>query len=271
VPRPIELVVTDLDGTLWGYDSIEQPHDTTLAAWHELERRGIPVLVATGRRATSTREPLAALGLTPSAVVLNGALAIDLWDGTCYHRRHHDVDAAKVVLAAFHAHDLSPCLYVEHPDYDVYVGTSPSTSSEHLAAIGARVCEADLDEIVAGTPVLSFGVFGHDASRLAPVAAALAAHAEARVIADTWSDASGMTVNPVGLSKWVGVLAACERHAIDPGRVLAIGDETNDIELLTAAAIGVAVADAHPGAIAAADHVVGPAAEGGWAQVLDLV
>ena len=83
----IELVVTDLDGTLWAYGSEGVPHAQTLAAWRELEGRGIPVLVATGRRATTAREPLAALGLAPSAVVLNGALALDLATGYRFHRR----------------------------------------------------------------------------------------------------------------------------------------------------------------------------------------
>ena len=79
---PIELVVTDLDGTLWAYGSEGVPHERTLAAWAELDRRGVPVLVATGRRATTAREPLAEYGLAPSAVVLNGALALDLATGT---------------------------------------------------------------------------------------------------------------------------------------------------------------------------------------------
>jgi hydroxymethylpyrimidine pyrophosphatase-like HAD family hydrolase len=42
----IELVVTDLDGTLWS--GREETHPATVAAWRELERRGVPVLVATG-------------------------------------------------------------------------------------------------------------------------------------------------------------------------------------------------------------------------------
>ena len=48
------------------------------AAVAELERRGVPLLVATGRRLASTREPLAQVGLAPPAIVLNGALGLDL-------------------------------------------------------------------------------------------------------------------------------------------------------------------------------------------------
>jgi hydroxymethylpyrimidine pyrophosphatase-like HAD family hydrolase len=50
----IELVVTDLDGTLW--DTAEQLHPRTASAIADLSRRGVHLLVATGRRVTSTRE-----------------------------------------------------------------------------------------------------------------------------------------------------------------------------------------------------------------------
>ena len=72
----VELVVTDLDGTFWHTD--DHLPDAVLAAVAELERRGVPLLVATGRRLASTRDPLAAVGLAPPAIMLNGAIGIDL-------------------------------------------------------------------------------------------------------------------------------------------------------------------------------------------------
>jgi hydroxymethylpyrimidine pyrophosphatase-like HAD family hydrolase len=267
----VDLVVTDLDGTLWSYDAVEQPHESTLAAWVELERRGVAVLVATGRRVTSTREPLARLGLAPSAVVLNGALALDLASDECFHRHHHTDDGAAAVLAAFRTHGFDPCVYVEHPTIEVYVSDAPSTSPEHLAALGDRAQLADLDEVVATMPVLSFGVFGHDAAALHRIAASIDDRAVAHVVADTWSDGHGITVAPVGLSKWSGVLAYCARGGIDPARVLAIGDETNDVELLTRAAIGLAMSDGHADARAAANRIVPPSGDGGWATILEYI
>jgi hydroxymethylpyrimidine pyrophosphatase-like HAD family hydrolase len=159
----IELVVTDLDGTLWAYGSEGVPHARTLAAWVELDRRGVPVLVATGRRVTTTREPLAALGLAPSAVVLDGALALDLATGHRFHRHNYDTDTA------------------------------------------------------------------------------------------------------------VGVLAYCELSGIDPARVLAIGDGSNDRELLANAAIALVPEDAHEEALSTARHVVPSPAVGGWAAILDCL
>ena len=262
--------MTDLDGTLWAYGSEGEPHPATRSAWAELERRGIPVLVATGRRATTAREPLAALGLAPPAVVLNGALALELTTGVCFHRHVYDPDAAVQVLAAFRASGVEPCVYVEDADFDVYVGEHPSTSNAHLHALGARARRADLEDIVASVPVLSFGIFGTREEVIDAAVAALRLVADPRVTHRDFGG-HGVTVAPLGLSKWIGVLAYCERAGIDPARVLAIGDGANDRELLTNASIALVPVDAHEDALGAAHHVVPSPAVGGWEAVLDFV
>jgi HAD superfamily hydrolase (TIGR01484 family) len=266
----IELVVTDLDGTLWAYGSEGVPHERTLAAWAELDRRGVPVLVATGRRATTAREPLATYGLAPPAVVLNGALALDLATGKCFHRHQYDVDAALGVLAAFQSAGLEPCVYVEHDDFDVYIGERPSTSRQHLTALGSRARTANLDEIVASVPVLSFGVVGNEEQVIMGVVDALARYADPRVTHGDFGG-HGVTVGPYGHSKWNGVLAYCDLAGIDPNRVLAIGDGENDRELLTNAAVALVPVDAHANARSVAHHVVPSPALGGWAAILDHV
>ena len=81
----------------------------------------------------------------------------------------------------------------------------------------------------------------------------------------------GVTVGPVGLSKWDGVVAYCTRAGLDSSRVLAIGDGANDRELLTNAAIALVPEDAHEDALRTAHHVVPSPSIGGWAAVLDHV
>ena len=75
----VQLVVTDLDGTL--SDAAERIHPASVRAIRDLEAAGIPVLVATGRRLRMACAVLEAGGLTGPAVVLDGALGLDLRDG----------------------------------------------------------------------------------------------------------------------------------------------------------------------------------------------
>jgi hydroxymethylpyrimidine pyrophosphatase-like HAD family hydrolase len=264
----IELVVTDLDGSLWHREEI---HPASRAAWTEIEARGVPVLVATGRRLTTTREPLARAGLRPPAVVLNGALALDLASGETFHRHHCDAASARVALDAFRGAGLEPCVYVEDHHIEVYVGSTPSTHPGHLASLGTRAVVADLDEILEREAVLGFGVIGHPPDPLTAVVDAIGRRAEAHLAPDAHWGGWTLTVAPPGLSKWAGVLAFCARADIDAARVLAVGDGPNDHELLTHAAIAVVPDDASPGALALADHVVPSPTEGGWGEIVGLL
>jgi hydroxymethylpyrimidine pyrophosphatase-like HAD family hydrolase len=75
----------------------------------------------------------------------------------------------------------------------------------------------------------------------------------------------------LGVSKWAGVLAFCAARGLDAGRVLAVGDSDNDVELLEGACFALAVADASAAVLACADQVLAPASEGGWAEIVELL
>jgi len=48
------------------------------------------------------------------------------------------------------------------------------------------------------------------------------------------------------VDKWSGILKLCRRWQIDPLRVVAVGDDVNDLAMVRAAGLGVAVANARP-------------------------
>jgi len=270
---PIDLVVTDLDGTFWHTD--DHVPDPVLAAFAELQRRDIPVLVATGRRLASTRDPLARVGLAPPAVVLNGALGVDLADGTRFHRAPFPADEAVAVLDAFTAVGLSPVVYIDHPRYDVLLGSAPDTNAGHVAALGDTAGRVEDDELRARVDeeaVLGFSMIG------VPFGPAEEAFSALRPVAEVhldrsidWPGLASLTVAPRDQSKWDGVLAYCARHGLDSSRVLALADGPNDVELLTAAAVRLVPAVAHQVALDLATTVIPAAADGGWAAVVDHV
>jgi hydroxymethylpyrimidine pyrophosphatase-like HAD family hydrolase len=265
---PIDLVVTDLDGTLWHTDDHVEP--VVVAALAELERRGIPLLVATGRRTTSTREPLARIGQAPPAVVLNGALGLDLATGERFHRSPFPVDQAVEALAAFASVGLDPVVYVDHPRFDAFISATPSTHPGHVRGLGQSAGVDDLARVCAEEVVLGFSMIG--VPNRDGVAASDALGDLVEVHLDRSLDFGGyasMTAAPKGQSKWDGVAAFCATRGQDPSRVLALADGPNDIELLTSAAVSLVPAVAHPAALDLADHVIPAAADGGWAAVLD--
>jgi hydroxymethylpyrimidine pyrophosphatase-like HAD family hydrolase len=264
-------VVTDLDGTL--SDAQERIHPASARAIRELVAGGIPVLVATGRRLRMAAAVLEAGGVTaPPVVVLDGALGVDLAAGRVFHRIAFPTEAARDVLAAFAAADLSPCVYVDRPGVDLVVDGHPTTHPLHLARAFPWADRADLPAVVDSEPVFAFTVVGHpDRHRLEPVLEAIGAAGSGSIVHDLVYGGCTLQVRPPGVSKWSGVLAFCADRGLDPTRVLAIGDGANDVELLEAAAIPCTVATAAPAALARARHVLDPPTTGGWAAVLDLV
>jgi hydroxymethylpyrimidine pyrophosphatase-like HAD family hydrolase len=265
----VQLVVTDLDGTL--SDDQERVHPRSVDAVRALRAAGVPLLVATGRRPRTAAWVLDPAGLSGPAVLLDGALGQDLGDGRTFHQAGFDPAAAHRVLDAFAGAGLEPCLFVDRPGCELLVGPHPSTHPWHLARNRAWTAVVDLARAVDVEPVLTFTVVGAPAPALEEVARAVGNDGSSSVTPDLVYGGSTLQVRPSGVSKWSGVLAFCADQGLDPGRVLAVGDGTNDVELLEGAKIACAVAGGHPAALALADHVIGPPAAGGWAAVLDLV
>ena len=266
VGTAIELVVTDLDGTLWGVDRIVHPE--VLAAIEQLGRWDIPVLAATARRSGAVRRMLARNGLRMPAVLLDGALVRDgSW--ATIHFDAFDPPAAVAVLDVFRRHAVEPSIGVLADDeVDARLGPRPSSHPDHVAYLADWSVRADLDAVVVEETVQSFSVCGVARHLVQPVADDLASIAAPIVTWDATYGAYTLTVGPVGVHKWRGVRAFCAHHGLDDGAVLAVGDGLNDIELLRAAAVACVIEGSDARVEACADHLVAGPAVGGWADVL---
>lgn len=262
-----QLVVTDLDGSFWGRDL--RCHPSTLAAVATLERHGVPLLIATGRREGSARTGLAANGMQPPAVLLNGALGIDLPTGFRFHSHPFATEDAEHVVAALDAVDLSPVLYTD--DSKVRVGRKVSTNAEHRGGFsGDRIIE-DPFATARARKVLSFSMLGLPREQIEPAAAALAdVNAdfflyEDHLYAGFWS----MHIQPLAVTKWGGIQSYLTHSGLRPERIIVIGDGTNDVDMLRNADVSLGVRGGHDEPLAIADHLIDHPDDGGWASVLD--
>jgi HAD superfamily hydrolase (TIGR01484 family) len=86
----------------------------------------------------------------------------------------------------------------------------------------------------------------------------------------TFSTNNGLIeLSAPGVTKASGLAEVCRLLGVDVADVIAFGDMPNDVEMLRWAGHGVAMANAHREAIAAADEIAKPNAEDGVAQVLE--
>ena len=78
-------------------------------------------------------------------------------------------------------------------------------------------------------------------------------------------------IAPAGVTKWSGVLAIASQWGIDAAHICAVGDDVNDLPMIRGAGCGIAMGNARPEVLAAADRVVGPHDGDGLLDVADLL
>jgi hydroxymethylpyrimidine pyrophosphatase-like HAD family hydrolase len=117
----IELVVTDLDQTLWGADGVI--HDESRRALRTLADAGVPVLAATGRGHSSALRRLRLNGVVIPAVLLNGSLGRDFHDGSTFLLKPMTKEYAAAALDASESVDIEPCVYVDD-SREIVVGSA---------------------------------------------------------------------------------------------------------------------------------------------------
>jgi hypothetical protein len=265
----VTLVVTDLDGTLWGLDCVASP--AIRAAIAALQGGGHTVLAATARRPRAARALLDGNALPLPVVGLNGAMGAQP-DGTRFHAVPFSPTEARRALAAFIASGLHPCVYVLERDVDVVLPPRPSTHPEHAASLAGVTRTGDPAATIAAQPVYAFSVLGRPEPLLRPVADALAGAGFGHDLAPepVWPD-WGLTVMAPGVSKWAGVRAYCAAAALSPGDVLAVGDGSNDVPLLREAACPLTIAASRAAALFPAAPSIPPPERDGWAEIPALL
>lgn len=272
VVRP-SVIVTDLDGTLWGTDmSIDQLTHKALDTLRDLD---IPVLAATARGAIAAKVVYERNNITLPSVLLNGGLGRDFATDVTFHRMPLDADVVKAVAEAFESAEVSPYLAIES-DGKSYVRTRDASGSKEFFDFYSPYVKMteELHDALQGEAVFQIAATGiaHDDAekvqqRLSGVSGALGF-----VMREpNWLDVGDTTiiVQSADAGKWTGVLAYCERYGFDSSNVLAVGDGVNDLDLLTNATKACVMNHA-PTALKEIADVVLPA-DSGWSAILGLI
>ena len=263
----VSLVVTDLDGTLWGSSTVV--HDRTLVALEALRERDLPVLVATGRTWRSAHHLLERNDLDLPIVALDGAVCRDV-DGSVFHHVTFSPTDALGVLRALRASGLHPVVHIDTPSADSAAEPGAGLLAGQEAFYGERLLRLPLELLVERHPLQQFVAYGSRAA-LEHAAHDAAAHGHCIINSNALFGGTALTVDPFGATKWTGVERFCDLHRLDSGRVLAVGNGENDVDLLEHARLACVVRDGAEEALALATHVIGSPEAGGWASVLDLL
>lgn len=262
------MIATDVDGTL--LDDDEKVSPRTRAAVQAAVDAGVRFVLATGRPPRWIHPVVDGLGLAPMAVCANGAVIYDPETDRIVSARTLSADvlaelaqiATRVIPGAGlavervgrSAHDAATPQFVSSPGYE-HAWLNPDNT------------EVSLEDLLSA-PAVKLLIRKAGASS-ADMVAALADHVG--VQGDlTFSTNNGLVeVVPRGISKATGIDELARPAGITHADVLTFGDMPNDVPMLRWAGHGVAMANAHPDATAAADEVTTRNSDDGVARVLE--
>ena len=256
------LVVTDLDGTARSRRFGITPGVRKAIA--DARAIGVRVCVATGRMWQSAAPWVRSLGADAPAILYNGGLVLDFDSGRALYERRLAAESARQALTVIRSDpEVQPHLFLND---HVYVERRHAMSEAYAEEDGLeyRVVTA-FEPLLTGDPhkILVLGTSGRlEALGLAARQAALPARA-------VQSEPTKLEFLPPGVSKGRALRAMIEALGVEAGEVIAVGDNWNDLEMIEAAGLGVAMANAPEEVRARADHVCGTADEEGLRDVLE--
>lgn len=252
--RRIRMVVTDLDGTLLAPDgSLTKETAGRLSA---LSRRGVIVAIATGRSWRTALRVQQQLGIRGPFIAHNGAYVYDTKNrGQWYANRVPVGEARRMLAWATSRHIMMRCyigvgqpvlfnLYTQQ-HRDQFLRREDQVV-DHLAR---NLDQNPLELFLFGTDdadafLERFGPSGHGYETL------VFPHPDRGV--------REINVCAPGVDKLDGVRAACQRMAIQPDEVLAIGDGLNDVAMMRWAGMAAAMGTGLDSAKRVADYITEP-------------
>ncbi|SOJ57997.1 5-amino-6-(5-phospho-D-ribitylamino)uracil phosphatase YitU [Mycobacterium simulans] len=267
-PTRPALIACDVDGTL--FDDNESLTPRTREAVRAAVAGGAHFILATGRPPRWVRPVVEALGFTPMAVCANGAVIYDPATDRVVSVRTLPVDtlAALAELAARvipgsglaverigkRAHDTVTPQFVSSPGYE-HAWLNPDNT------------EVSIEDLLS-TPAIKLLIRKAGAAS-ADMAAELAKHIDSEGDL-TYSTNNGLVeIVPRGINKATGIAEVAQPLGIADADTVAFGDMPNDVPMLLKAGLGVAMGNAHPDAVAAANEVTASNTDDGVARVLE--
>lgn len=269
-----KLIAFDLDGTL--LDKDKNIPAENLRALEAAASRGIETVVATGRIMEGIPEELKKLPYMRYYISINGAYVYDAKENKTLHRGEIPLETA---LQLCNYMDALPVLYDCYQDSRGWMTRSMYERAPEFFDKNSYVLDLvrrlrspveSLPETLRqrGRPVQKLQMHfqpQHEKERLRQLELIPELFPE---LAATSSVTGNIELNSLSAGKGKALAALCRSLGIDPRDSVAFGDGSNDIEMLRAAGLGVAMDNADAQVKAAADAVTGTNNDAGVAQMI---
>jgi hypothetical protein len=273
---PIRLLALDLDGTT--LDAHGGLSDAVRNAVTVVRRRGIRVVLCTGRRFRTALPMARSLELSGPIVVNNGVVVKEIESGVTLHHDYLPSDLYAEILALMRGLG-PPLVYVDayHEQRDLVterIDAAHPFQQEYLA--DNTDFYSVVDDLAVDRPddVIMMSAMADEDSIAALRQRAInelgdCVHTHALInksyrgqILEFLSSRSG---------KWPALERLAAADGITPKEIAAVGDDRNDVQMIRQAGLGIAMGNAVEPAKRAANIVVRSNAEGGAVEALEQI
>ena len=281
-PAAIRLLVLDIDGTLT--NSRHEVSDATCRAIARVRAAGVRVMLATGRRYRDALPVVERLEIIEPLVTASGALVKRPGDHATLHRAAFAAGVLPAVLDLVVAAGHEPVVYTDSfaDGFDFHCRSLESVAAlpagggfaEYLGLNrGLARVEPDLHREPPPDAFAGFVMGGREPMEALEkqlrdrFAESLSLHTIRSPRYSQWL----CEIAPAGVTKWSGVVAVAAAAGIAAAEICTVGDDLNDLPMVRAAGLGIAMGNARDELQAVADRVVGTHDGSGIADVVDLV
>jgi len=269
------MIAIDLDGTLLSHEG--KVTDRTKSAIHKCLDAGMLVCFATGRNWTESRTVLDTVQHHATAVFAGGAMVVDTSKEVTLHRTRVDPGLAREVCEALEGAGQAVLALqdTEYAGVDYLISDEVPLNAAQMHWMSVTASKVH--------PVAQLSQHRHEHTiRLGIVAEPEEAAKVDVILKERFGErifaqrifvpSAGVEVLEIfdpAVNKWEGILHVARHHDIDPAQIIAVGDDVNDLPMLSQAGLGVAMGNARDDVKAVAGRVIGTNREDGLAIFLE--
>ena len=267
----VKAIVFDLDGTFLTSEKEIPPEN--MEVLEKADEKGILIVPATGRFFNGVSASIRDLPFLRYFITINGADLYDMRTKEVIHERHLSRETALELMDHFETLPvLFDCVtgdqgYMKQEHYDAVMSLNESLSMRELI-LELHKPVADIKETARCSPytIQKLQLFTSDRAYRAELLEELPRKFPELAISsavDCNIEFNHKEATKAGLIRYL-----CEIGGFGMENVMCIGDGLNDVEMIEAAGLGVAMANGVPEIINAADHVTGDCDHGGFADAV---
>lgn len=262
----IDLLALDLDGTLIDNQMVIAERERR--AVRGAQERGVTVTLATGRMFATTRDVARELDVDAPLICYQGGLIQAAGAERALYRASMERDVVREALAWRATAGGEHWHMVLYADDALFIAERRYPESTYKDLLGTNLQSVDDLALVLEEHVPVKFLFIADPGEVDCIERAMRERFQdqAEVVR---SHANLVEANPKGVSKGDALRRLADHMGTDRRRVMAVGDQDNDVSMIRWSGLGVAMGDASPAAKAAADWIAPPLSEHGAARAIE--